>query len=123
MISRCGITAFSQIQPPPLQKLIKEKMSKDPSYFLVPATSGLCIQPKDGRIYTADLDGDSKQQQWIIEQGKDRTIAFRNLKSGEYLRLTVGKIATGEKQFWGIESSNTPNAFRLRLETQYLCNM
>lgn len=82
MIARCGITAFSGIQAPPLQRLLNDKMSKEPSYFLVPATSGLCIQPNDVKspfsasIFTAEIDGEPKQQ-WYIEQGKDRTIAFR----------------------------------------------
>lgn len=148
MLSRCSITAFSQIPPHPpppppppttttLQKqlLLKKqqksnkKMSSNTtsaSYFLIPATSGLCIQPQDGSIQTSNLNGEQSQQ-WFIEHqtNSDKKIAFKNALSGEYLRATKGRVTVGEKHFWSIHlSTNTPNAFRIQFDSrQFLCNM
>lgn len=145
MLSRCSITAFSQIPPssppppppPTLQKqlLLKKqqksnkKMSSNTtsaSYFLIPATSGLCIQPQDGSIQTSNLNGEPSQQ-WFIEHqtNSDEKIAFKNASSGEYLRATKGRVTVGEKHFWSIHlSTNTPNAFRIQFDSrQFLCNM
>lgn len=146
MLSRCSITAFSQIPLPPpppptstttLQKQLllekKQKINKkmsnnttSASYFLIPATSGLCIQPQDGSIQTSHLNGEQSQQ-WFIEHSanSDKKIAFKNASSGEYLRATKGRVTVGEKHFWSIHlSTNTPNAFRIKFDSrQFLCNM
>lgn len=147
MLSRCSITAFSQIPAPPppppppttplqnqlLLKKEKRKSNKkmssnttEASYFLIPATSGLCIQPQDGNIQTSHLNGEPSQQ-WFIEHqtNSDKKIAFKNASSGEYLRATKGRVTVGEKHFWSIHlSTNTPNAFRIQFDSrQFLCNM
>ncbi|EME83460.1 uncharacterized protein MYCFIDRAFT_211346, partial [Pseudocercospora fijiensis CIRAD86] len=103
-------------------------MSDDPAYFLVPASSGLCIQLKNGTIYTAEPNG-SDEQKWFIEKGNEGQIAFRNGKDGQYLRGVSGgkgaRIVTGQKQSWSLESSNTPNAFWIKcvdFPNAYLCN-
>lgn len=81
---------------------------------MVPASSGLCIQLRNGTIYTAEPSG-AKEQQWFIERGESGQIAFRNAKDGQYLRAVGGgrgaRIVTGQEQYWRLESSNTPNAF------------
>ncbi|KXT16386.1 hypothetical protein AC579_5584 [Pseudocercospora musae] len=103
-------------------------MSDDPAYFLVPASSGLCIQLKNGTIYTAEPNG-SAEQTWFIEKGSEGQIAFRNGRDGQYLRGVGGgkgaRIVTGQKQFWSLESSSTPNAFWIKcvdFPNAYLCN-
>ncbi|KAF7190476.1 hypothetical protein HII31_08190 [Pseudocercospora fuligena] len=103
-------------------------MSDDPAYFLVPASSGLCIQLKNGTIYTAEPNG-SAEQKWFIEKGNEGQIAFRNGRDGQYLRGVGGgkgaRIVTGQKQFWSLETSNTPNAFWIKcvdFPNAYLCN-
>ncbi|USW53614.1 Putative ricin B-like lectin [Septoria linicola] len=101
----------------------------NPSYFLVPASSGLCIISKNGSVFTADLDG-SQPQQWYIEREGDQKLALRNAESGDYLRASAGHrgakvITSAQKQTWTLESGNTPNSFWIKndeFENAYLCN-
>lgn len=89
-------------------------MSTGTKYFLVPASSGLCIQPGWNKTETAVVKGDENQL-WQIEQGKKNKIAFRNADSGEYLRAAGGyksnAVQAGARQWWTLETSDTPHAF------------
>lgn len=89
-------------------------MSNDTKYFLIPASSGLCIQPGWNKTETVPLNGDDKQL-WKIEQSKKNKFAFRNADSGDYLRAAGGSksnaVKAGARQWWTLESSDTPYAF------------
>lgn len=108
------VAYFLYAQSPTLNEFHKATMSEESSYFLVPASSGLAIQPKNSGIFTAEIDG-SKQQQWYCERENGGKIAFRNAENHLYLRVPGGhkgaKATVGKKQFFTLEPSNTPNAF------------
>lgn len=94
-------------------------MRDSPSYFLVPVTSGLCAEAKPEGVRTARPEG-TEAQRWYIEKGKDNTFAFRDGKSGKYLRADSGdrltKTVVGERQLWKLTPSDTPNAYWFVLE-------
>jgi hypothetical protein len=91
-------------------------MIAETKYFLIPASSGLCIQTGRNKTETAPVKGDENQL-WQIEQGKNDKIAFRNANSGDYLRATGGyksnAVQAGARQWWTLETSDTPYAFWL----------
>ena len=91
-------------------------MNAGTKYFLIPVSSGLCIQPGSNKTETAPIKGD-EDQLWQIEQGKNNNIAFRNADSGDYLRAAGGyksnAVQAGARQWWTLETSDTPHAFWL----------
>ena len=91
-------------------------MNAETKYFLVPASSGLCIRPGRNKTETAPVKGDANQL-WQIEQGEKDKLAFRNVESGNYLRAAGGyksnAVQAGVRQWWTLETSDTPDAFWL----------
>ncbi|PPJ58156.1 hypothetical protein CBER1_02581 [Cercospora berteroae] len=103
-------------------------MSQAPHYYLIPATSGLCIQPTKDDIATAEINGEQIQQ-WLIERADANKVAFKNAGTGHYLRARGDYQGARvnqrpEKQYWVCEISNTPNAFWLKCDegSTYLYN-
>ncbi|EME39060.1 hypothetical protein DOTSEDRAFT_75678 [Dothistroma septosporum NZE10] len=106
----------------------RPSMSKESSYFLVPASGGLCIQPQNNSVYTANVEG-KEAQQWVVEKGEGDRIAFRNAAGKQYLRAKGGhnsaQVVLGARQWWKLEGSKTPSAFWIKNEDfpkAYLCN-
>lgn len=99
-------------------------MSNDTKYFLIPASSGLCIQPGYNKTETANVEGNDNQL-WQIEQGKSNKIAFKNVDSGDYLRATGGSnsnaVNSGARQWWVLEASDTPNGYWFVLRLDLCC--
>ena len=93
---------------------VAASMSQEPSYFLVPASGGLCIQPQNNGIYTTSVEG-KEGQQWVIEKGEGDKIAFRNASGKQYLRAKGGnnsaQVVLGQRQWWTLAGSKTPGAF------------
>jgi hypothetical protein len=89
-------------------------MSSDKKYFLIPASSGLCIQPGLNRTETAACKGEANQL-WNIQEGEDNKVAFRNVGSADYLHAAGGyssnAVKQGTRQWWTLEVSDTPHAF------------
>ena len=83
-------------------------MSKESAYFLVPASGGLCIQPQNNGIYTANIEG-KEGQQCIVERDEGDRIAFRNAAGKQYLRAKGGhnsaQVVLGSRQWWKLEGS------------------
>lgn len=89
-------------------------MSQETTYFLVPASGGLCIRPQNNSVYTCNVEG-KEDQQWTAEKGEGDKIAFRNATGKQYLRAksgnNSGQVVLGQRQWWKLENSKTPGAF------------
>ena len=89
-------------------------MTEETRYFLVPTSSGLCIQPGSNKTATSPVQGNANQL-WFIEHDQKDKIAFRNVQSGDYLRAAGGNksnaVKQGSRQLWSLETSDTPHAF------------
>ncbi|UJO25259.1 hypothetical protein CLAFUW4_14238 [Fulvia fulva] len=103
-------------------------MSQETTYFLVPASGGLCIRPQNNSVYTCNVEG-KEDQQWTAEKGEGDKIAFRNATGKQYLRAksgnNSGQVVLGQRQWWKLENSKTPGAFWIKNEDfpkSYLCN-
>lgn len=93
-------------------------MGNEQSYFLVPVTSGLCIEPNRSYydlLYTAIPDQKNLNQQWILEQQGSK-VAFRNAEKKDYLKALgshnqaqVRMQAT--PQWWSLEPGRTAGSF------------
>ncbi|KAM3425106.1 hypothetical protein BST61_g7071 [Cercospora zeina] len=89
-------------------------MSKAHRFYLIPATSGLCIQPTKDEIVTADINGD-RIQQWIVGRQGANEIAFQNAETKQYLRARGDYQGARvnqrpEKQYWAAHIFTTTSA-------------
>ncbi|KAK5166129.1 uncharacterized protein LTR77_008390 [Saxophila tyrrhenica] len=106
-------------------------MGVEVSYFLVPVSGGLPIQPNNSNfVNTYDfVQNGFEWEQWFMERGDGNKVAFRNRASGKYLRAQGGNagnyVITGEKEWWSLETGSTPRSYWIKCETYpnaYLCN-
>jgi hypothetical protein len=99
-------------------------MSTPKTSYLVNIARGYVLTyEKSGRpsgVVVENLGDHDDEQKWIVEQGDEPDIlAFKNAANGEYLYCTearyLGKVKTGEKQWWKIsyDEVKAPGACRL----------
>lgn len=93
-------------------------MGAEQSYFIVPVTSGLCIEPNRSYynlLYTHVPDSKNLNQQWILERNGDK-VAFRNAGGKDYLKA-MGKNNEAQvrmqdsPQWWSLEPGRTAGSF------------
>lgn len=93
-------------------------MGAEQSYFIVPVTSGLCIEPNRSWYnlpYTKIPDSQNQNQHWVLERNGNK-VAFRNVQGKDYLQA-MGKYNESQVRlqssphWWSLEPGRTAGSF------------